>query len=158
MALVVAVLSFGGFNLYNGQQMMTAENGEHLEARVKDMQKTLARYSPETDKDIQRLGLRLFNMFTEFDAKEQSVRRQHLRMSDQIDKMTKVLLEEGPSDERFHRSMDKLESMLRELLRLQRIHHPGNGKHVSCQLPYYPFKRVPLVHNAVAFTNWSPIE
>jgi hypothetical protein len=146
IAILVAVLSFGGFNLYNGQQMMTAENGQHLEARVKDLQKMIRAFSPDTQKDTQDSTHRIRGLMVEFAAKEEGVRRQHIHMSAQIDAMAKVLTAEGPSDERFHRSMDKLESMLREILRNQRKSHPeGYQRKQTYQLQdpcSYPNQRV----------------
>jgi hypothetical protein len=115
-AILVAVLSFGGFNMYNGQQVMNIEDGKRLETRVKSIQVSLAKHSPESVVELEDLGQALFNMLSELDTREESVRHQHTRMANQMDRIVEILQQREINSEQLHRDMDKLEVMLQDAL------------------------------------------
>jgi hypothetical protein len=124
IALLVAILGVGGANFYSNHETMTAEAGERIEHQLEAIQDMGHEFSPDVQQDTQASTHRIRGLFIEFAAKEEGVRKQHNIMERQMNTMSGILQEEKGSDNRFHRSMDKLESMMREILRNQRRHHP----------------------------------
>lgn len=116
IAILATVLGIGGANFYTGKTGV-----DDLLERVKDIQSQLQKHSPHATTDIQDSVTELQTRFLLFEARETGVRDQHRLMEAHLHAITNILNEEENSDKRFHRSMDTLESLLREILHNQHV-------------------------------------
>jgi hypothetical protein len=133
-AILVTVLGIGGANFYTGKTSV-----DDLTSRVKSMQVQLRAHSPKTALGIQSSVNDLRTMFLLFESKELSVREQHRLMEEHLHIITEILKEEEGSDNRFHRSMDILEQLLRDILRNQyKIHESSNVQGDLMDRHYHP--------------------
>lgn len=124
IALFVYASGMGGMSIF-----LQSDNKEIRDEFVQDVGKVLKtmdkrlEHIHESQEKYERQATDLADLAIVFTTEELHVRKQHDAMAKDITFLRASFEKENESDQRFHRSMDKIESLTRSVLRNMEIHN-----------------------------------